>query len=310
MTRLPPLNGLRAFDVAGRHLNFRAAAEELGVTQGAVAQQVRGLEAHLGVPLFERRPKGLAFTSAGRGYHKRIAAAFEDLRAATETLRPEPDKVLVSVTPTFAAKWLIPNLPAFTAAHPEIQLTVLATEAVSRFHGDGIDLAIRQGKPPFGAALEVVRLFRQEVIAVAAPGLVAGRRLPLDAQALARLPKLHDASDLWPAFLGHLEVEDRGGRGLRLSQTTLAMDAALSGQGVALVSRFLAARDIAEGRLVQVCDQVLPGAHDFYLLADGSARRGSAVQAVFDWFAARGEAGGGEAGGSVVDGSAPLIPRR
>lgn len=113
MTQLPPLNGLRAFDVAGRHLNFRSAADELGVTQGAVAQQVRQLEAHLEMPLFERLPKGLAFTPAGRGFHTRIAAAFEDLRAATETLRPEPGKVLVSVTPTFAAKWLIPNLPDF-----------------------------------------------------------------------------------------------------------------------------------------------------------------------------------------------------
>ncbi|WP_424991195.1 LysR substrate-binding domain-containing protein [Fluviibacterium sp. S390] len=290
MTQLPPLNGLRAFDVAGRHLNFRAAAEEMGVTQGAVAQQVRQLEAHLGVKLFERLPKGLAFTAAGRGYHTLVATAFDDLRAATETLRPEPGKVLVSVTPTFAAKWLMPNLPEFSAAHPEIDLAVLATERVSRFHGDGIDLAIRQGKPPFGAALEVVRIFRQEIIAVASPALVGGHSLPLDPEALSCLPKLHDAHGLWPAFLRHLNVEDRGGRGLRLSQTALAMDAALSGQGIALVSSFLATRDIAEGRLVQVCPDTLPGEHDFYLLAERGAKRGSAVQATFDWFASKADA--------------------
>src|SRR5690554_528812 len=169
MTHIPPLNGLRAFDVAGRHLNFRSAADEMGVTQGAVAQQVRQLEARLGIPLFERQPKGLAFTPAGRSYHGRIAIAFEELRAATASLRPEPGRVLVSVTPTFAAKWLIPNLPEFSAAHPQIDLQILATEKVSSFHGDGIDVAIRQGKPPFGAVLDVVRLFRQEIIAVAAP---------------------------------------------------------------------------------------------------------------------------------------------
>lgn len=179
MDQIPPLNALRAFDVAGRHLNFRAAAGELGVTQGAVAQQVRLLEANLGIALFERLPKGLAFTPAGRGYHARVAAAFADLRAATDILRPEAEKILISVTPTFAAKWLLPNLPDFAATHPGIDLQVLATEKVSRFHGDGIDLAVRQGQPPFGASLEATLLFRQEIIAVAAPLLLDGRDLPL-----------------------------------------------------------------------------------------------------------------------------------
>lgn len=290
MTQLPPLNGLRAFDAAGRHLNFRAAADEMGVTQGAVAQQVRQLEAHLGVPLFDRLPKGLAFTSTGRGYHARVATVFEELRAATETLRPEPDKVLVSVTPTFAAKWLIPNLPDFSALHPKADLAVFATERVSSFHGDGIDLAIRQGKPPFGAVLEVVRLFRQNVIAVAAPSLVAEHRLPLDLETLSHLPKLHDAHDLWPVFLKQLKVENRGGHGLRLSQTALAMDAALSGQGAALVSSFLVRRDIAEKRLVQIHPKALSGEQDFYLLAERSQKRRPSVQAAFDWFASKAEA--------------------
>ena len=289
MNRIPPLNGLRAFDVTGRHLNFRSAGDEMGVTQGAVAQQVRLLEAHLGMPLFERVPKGLAFTPSGRSYHARVANAFEELRAATETLRPEPGKVLVSVTPTFAAKWLIPNLPEFSAAHPEIDLRILATEKVSSFHSDGIDLAVRQGHPPFGAALDAVHLFRQEIIAVAAPTLVAEHRLPLDLGVLSRLPKLHDAHDLWPAFLKELKVDDRGGRGLRLSQTALAMDAALSGQGVALVSRFLAERDIAAKRLVQVVSAVLLGKQDFYLLAVRGSKHGSSAKAVVEWFASKAE---------------------
>ncbi len=293
MTQLPPLNGLRAFDVTGRHLTFRAAADEMGVTQGAVAQQVRQLEAHLGIPLFERLPKGLAFTPAGRSYHARVATAFGDLHAATETLRPEPSKVLVSVTPTFAAKWLIPNLPDFSAKHPEIDLAVLATEKISSFHGDGIDLAIRQGQPPFGASLDAIRLFRQEIIAVAAPSLVAGQRLPLAPETLSRLPKLHDSHDLWPAFLKQLKVEDLGGHGLRLSQTTLAMDAALSGQGAALVSSFLATRDIAAHHLVQIAPETLLGNQDFYLLAARGSRRNSSTQAVVDWLTSKGQFGAG-----------------
>jgi LysR family glycine cleavage system transcriptional activator len=289
MTQIPPLNSLRAFDAAGRHLNFRAAADEMGVTQGAVAQQVRQLEAHLGIPLFERLPKGLAFTSSGRSYHGRVVTAFEELRAATATLRPEPGRVLVSVTPTFAAKWLIPNLPDFSATHPQIDLQILATEKVSSFHGDGIDVAIRQGKPPFGAALDAVRLFRQEIIAVAAPSLVAPHSLPLSRETLSHLPKLHDAHDLWPAFLRELKVDDHGGHGLRLSQTALTMDAALSGQGIALVSSFLAQRDIAAKHLLQVIPETLSGDQHFYMLTMRGPKPSHSAQAVVEWFAAKAE---------------------
>ena len=284
MSQLPHLNGLRAFDVAGRFLNFRAAADELGVTQGAVAQQVRQLEAHLGVPLFERLPKGLAFTSAGRSYHVNVATAFEALRNATDQLKPEPGKVLVSVTPTFAAKWLIPNLPDFSAKHPDIDLRILATEKVSSFHGDGIDLAVRQGKPPFGAALNAHLLFRQQVIAVAAPGLVDEHSLPVSPQAISSMRKLHDTHDLWPKFLDLLNIEDKAGRGLRLSQTSLAVDAALFGQGVALVSRFLVAAEIATKRLIQITPQSLSGEQDFYLLATRNSKQNAAIDAVLAWF--------------------------
>ncbi|WP_372571860.1 LysR substrate-binding domain-containing protein [Ruegeria jejuensis] len=289
MARLPPLNALRAFDAAGRHLNFRAAADELRVTQGAVAQHVRQLEAQLGLPLFERLPKGVSFTPAGRGYHARIASAFQELRRATEALRPAPGKVLISVTPSFAAKWLIPNLPDFSASHPDIDLQILATENVSRFHGDGIDLAVRQGEPPFGAALEAMRLFRQDVIAVAAPSLIAGRALPLDPTTLADLPKLHDTHDLWPDYLQALSIEDQSGRGLRLSQTTLSIDAARAGQGIALVSRFLVTGELAAGQLVQIRPEVLSGKQNFYLLAARSKRRDPATQAVLDWFSSKAE---------------------
>ena len=284
MTYLPPLNWLRAFEAAGRRLNFRAAADELGVTQSAVAQQVRQLETHLELPLFERLPQGLAFTSSGRGYHVAVAAAFENLRAATDNLKPEPDKVLISVTPTFAAKWLIPNLPDFAKEHPDVDLRILATEKISSFHGDNIDLAIRQGAPPFGAAIDAQCLFRQEIIAVAAPTLIAGQSVPLHAKAVSELPKLHDAHDLWPEFLRVLGVKDHGGHGVRLNQTALAVDAALAGQGVALVSRFMVTRDLAAGHLVQVTPESISGKQDFYLLAERKPRADKAIAGVINWF--------------------------
>lgn len=293
MTELPPLNSLRAFDAAGRRLSFRAAADELGVTQGAVAQHVRQLEAHLDVVLFERVPKGLAFTSAGRSYHSRISGVFAELRAATAELKPEPNKVLISVTPTFAAKWLIPNLPGFAAAHPNIDLRIMATEKVSSFHSDGIDLAVRQGSPPFGASLDVALLSRQSLVAVAAPSLANKRDCPLspktlaDPKTLAELPKVHDTHDLWPRYLAHLGVQDQSHRHLRLSQTSLAVDAAIAGQGVALVSRFLVAHDLEVGRLVEVGAAWDAGENDFYVLMPRSAKKYGPVVEVMTWLTMR-----------------------
>ena len=289
MTSLPPLNGLRAFDAAGRRLSFRAAADEMGVTQGAVAQQVRQLEAYLGMALFDRVPKGLALTPAGRSYHLRVAAAFADLRSATTKLKPEPGKVLISVTPTFAAKWLIPNLPDFSENHPDIDLRILATEKVSSFHSDGIDLAIRQGKPPFGAALNATLLFKQEVVAVAAPKLIEGAGVPVGAELLSILPKIHDTHDLWPKVLQELAVSDQSRRGLRLSQTALAVDAAISGQGVALVSRFLIADEITAGNLIEIVSSITAGAQDFYLLAQRRSASNAAIEAVISWLKSRAE---------------------
>lgn len=283
MIDLPPLNALRAFEAAGRHLNFRAAADELGVTQGAVAQQVRGLEDHVGMPLFERLPKGLAYTAAGRGYHARVAEAFATLREASAVLQPQPEKVLISVAPTFAAKWLIPHLPDFTANHPDIDLRILATEKLSSFHADGIDLAVRLGEPPFGAAIEAQLLFRQEIVAVASPGLLAEHPNPLDATEIGAVPKLHDTHDLWPSFLRLCGVTRSRGRDIRMSQTALAIDAAMAGQGVALASRFLVAADLEAGRLVQAVPQVLRAQGDYFLLARRGTKRTEAAEKAYRW---------------------------
>ncbi|WP_299959572.1 LysR substrate-binding domain-containing protein [uncultured Roseobacter sp.] len=287
MVSLPPLNGLRAFDAAGRRLSFRAAGDELGVTQGAVAQQVRNLETCLGVILFDRLPKGLALTQAGRSYHAQVSQAFEDLRTATAVVTPEAGQVLISVTPSFAAKWLIPNLPDFSTRRPEIDLRILATEKVSSFHNDGIDLAVRQGAPPFGAALNATLLFRQDVVAIATPDLVAASGLHGEANIIARIPKIHDTHNLWPKFLADIGVQDEAGRGLRLSQTALAVDAALSGQGAALVSRFLVTREIAAGHLVEILSLRGVGSQDFYLLSERRPKPNPAIEAVKGWLTTR-----------------------
>ncbi|WP_458790730.1 LysR substrate-binding domain-containing protein [Yoonia sp. MH D7] len=287
MIDLPSLNALSAFDAAGRCLSFRAAADEMGVTQGAVAQQVRQLEADLGVVLFDRLPKGLALTSVGRGYHERIVSAFSELRVATALLKPELGKVTISVTPSFASKWLIPNLPDFSVRHPDIDLRILATEKVSSFHSDGIDLAIRQGAPPFGAALNATLLFGQDVIAVAAPKLLHAEQFPLSATAWSLLPKIHDAYDLWPKFLAEMGLVDQSKRRLRLSQTALAVDAAISGQGATLVSRFLVSGDIAAGTLLEIGAFKTAETRDFYLLTLRRSTPNPAVDTVVSWMMLR-----------------------
>ena len=288
---LPSLSGLRAFSAAGRHLSFRAAAEELGVTQGAVAQQVRGLEEHLGLRLFLREPRGLSFTEAGRVYHAAVARAFSQLLDATAALRETPSRVTISVTPTFASKWLIPRLAEFTQVHPGIDLRITATERVMSFHADGIDLAVRQGRPPFGASLRGDLLFPQEVIAVCSPQLVAKQGGLLDAATLSRITLLHDTHDLWPQFIEMaFGTELDAPRGLRFSQTTLSLDAALAGQGIALASRFLVQRDLDAGRLVQPVEAPLEGGQDFYALLPRQGASNAAMR-VRDWLLsmARGE---------------------
>ncbi|MEP5606869.1 MAG: LysR substrate-binding domain-containing protein, partial [Marinobacter alexandrii] len=197
----------------------------------------------------------------------------------------------ISVTPTFAAKWLIPNLPNLTALHPEIDLRVLATDSVLSFHGDGIDLAIRQGAPPFGAAIDARLLFHSDIVAIAAPTVVQGRDLPLAAHAFGELPLLQDMHDLWPAFLRDvLGVRDWVGKNrLSFSQTSLSIDAALAGQGIALASRFLVEQDFLAGRLVEVAGGSFNGGRDFHLLAQKNATRRQAVTAVMEWLLGKSE---------------------
>jgi LysR family glycine cleavage system transcriptional activator len=251
-SELPSLNAIRAFEAASRHLNFRLAAEELGVSQGAVAQHVRGLEDSLGVRLFDRLPRTLALTEPGRRYASTIRRAFELIVEATASVRPEPLRLQISVTPSFAAKWLLPRLPDFTAAHPELDLGIVASERRTTFHGDNVDLAVRHGPPPDGPSVTADLLFKEELIAVCSPALLGDAPLPLPAAALRDYVLLHDAHGQWPRFietaLGHPAAGAT--KGVRFNQTALAIDAALGGQGIALTSRSFVEPDLATGRLI------------------------------------------------------------
>ncbi|RDU96170.1 transcriptional regulator GcvA [Trinickia dinghuensis] len=281
---LPSLNALRAFEAASRHLSFRRAAEELRVTEGAVGQHIRGLETNLGLKLFERRGRGIALTENGETYSVSVRRAFDLLIDATKALRPEPLKITISVTPTFAAKWLIPRLPDFTSANPDTDLRIVATDRLSHFQRDGIDLAVRYGRPPFGAGLDTDLLFEDIQVAVASPDILRGERR--GKQIVSQHTLLHDTHNLWPQFLADLlrqQIPLTVEKNIRFSQTSLAIDAAAEGQGIALANLEFVARDIAAGRLVRIFELAHRTHAGFYLVSPRKPRQSEPVATLRKW---------------------------
>ncbi|GKT18446.1 LysR family transcriptional regulator [Acidovorax sp. SUPP2522] len=283
--RMPSLNALRAFEATSRHLNFRLAGLELGVTQGAVAQQVRALEAELGLKLFERLPRALALTSNGQRYIVGVRRAFELLVQATESLVPQPLRLTVSVTPTFATKWLIPRLDGYTRRHPGVDLRILATERLAHFHNEAVDLAVRYGRLPFGPGLSADLLFEECLVAVCSPrwrepSAQAGRAGDGIAQVL-----LHDAQSPWETYFEQCAPQARApaARALHFNQTTLAIDAAAMGQGLALAQQEFVASDLAAGRLVLAFPEALRTGAGYYLVHPRKQRHPESVAQVRRW---------------------------
>ena len=285
MTRLPPLNALKAFEAAGRHLNFRLAAEDIGVTQGAVAQQVRSLEATLGVKLFDRLPRGLALTEEGRKYFTPVRRAFQMITEATEELRPEKAVLTISVTPSFATKWLVPRLGNFTDAYPDVDVRLVASQELANFQSDGIDIAVRQGRPPFGPGLIADPLFFESYYAVCSPTLISGAHPLRTPEDLAHHVLLHDSHGLWPIFMQEIfgDGPKPASRTMNFSQTSLALDAAIAGQGVALASDLFAAEEIAAGRLCQPFPDAIKGEFGFFVVAPRSRSRVQHIEQMRDW---------------------------
>ena len=276
--RLPPLKALQAFEAAGRRGSFQAAALELSVTQAAVAQQVRQLEERLGFPLFLRQRRGVQLSERGRAYFQDVQRAFALLREATDTLLSRRRVITVSVTPTFAAKCLIPRLPAFTQAHPNLDLRVQASDVLVDFAQDGVDLAIRLTRRPVQRGLTADFLFA-ELIVVASPTLIGTGQLPLDAAELARYPLLDDGQANWSAVLDGRPVL----QALHMNQAALAIDAALAGQGVAMVNRRFVREALDSGQLLQVLAEPVQSDWSYYLVMPTRSRTDAALLTVGEW---------------------------
>lgn len=256
---LLPLNALRAFESAARHLSFTRAADELSVTPGAISQHIRLLEETIGSPLFKREAKGLVLTDLGRASAPTLREGFERLMDGSALLREPPRKrqVSISVAPSFAAKWLMPRMDDFHREHPDVEVWISADmEAVSLGEG-AVDLAVRYGPGGYAGCI-TERLMTETVLPVCAPSLLEGAhpiRTPAD---LAHHMLLHDVAGDddpsrpdWPMWLKARKVRHPDPRrGSRFNQSSLLIEAALSGRGVALAKRSLAQSDLASGRLV------------------------------------------------------------
>jgi LysR family glycine cleavage system transcriptional activator len=304
--RLPPLNALRAFEAAARHLSFKDAGEELSVTPTAISHQIRGLEEYLGFYLFRRLTRALELTREGRAMLPKVREGLECFAAAIESTRQHDagGRLLVTSPPAFANRWLIRHLPAFTATHPEIQLHMAASldtidardvSGVSGLEGidvrdDEAEVFIRFGHGQYDGC-RVDRLFAPAYAVVCSPRLLMGMRPLNEPSDLRRHNLLHDESIMElldrPTWAEWLQVAGVSGinpdAGTHFSDPGLVLSAAIDGVGVAIASKPLIEAEVTAGRLVVPFDIVIRRTQAYYLVAPEAIADRPIVNAFRRW---------------------------
>jgi LysR family transcriptional regulator, glycine cleavage system transcriptional activator len=284
--KVPPLNALKAFESAARHLSVKLAAEELCVTPGAVSQMLKTLEAHLGVRLFERVPRGIYLTDAGRDYLPSIRNAFRQIAEASRRVAASNDvgTLTVSVTPFFASAWLVPRMASFQHAHPEIDLQIVTSSALVDFSRSGVDVAVRHGLGRY-PGLRSDRVVTVEMVVVAAPSLVMRLGRPASSADLARWPQVHDADrkgwSLW--FQSNGVEEIRAPRGPSFDDTGLLLKAVLSGQGAGLLPAAMVEKEIRGGELIQLLATTQMEEFAYYLVCPDNRQGLPKIVAFREW---------------------------
>jgi LysR family glycine cleavage system transcriptional activator len=282
-----PLNALRAFESAARHLSFKAAAAELAVTPTAISHQIRSLETWLGAPLFERLPRRVRLTDGGERLFSSLHGALLEVAQSVDTLRPQRSAghLTISTTPAFAALWLVPRLGRFYAAQPNIKLRLDTNCAVIDLHQDAsVDLAIRYGFEPAGD-LHGIRLFEEHFGVYGSPAQVARAT-----QQKPTLISVHWHNSELYALGWQAWCEQAGEDWLQNAATIreyddehYALQAAIAGQGLVLASSILVSESLANGLLQPYRPQVsVPGAGYSVLCVPGRERHPS-LKAFFDW---------------------------
>ena len=286
---LPPLTALRAFESAARHLSFTRAARELCVTQTAISHQVKLLEEHLGAFLFHRLPRRIALTPDGAAWSRALTDVFDRLRDANRRLRAgarlDRPVVTVSVIPSFAARWLVPRLGRFLERNAGLDVRISPNERLVDFDVEAIDLGIRYGAGSY-PGLVTEKLADDALVVVCAPELREKKALRTPGD-LGRHVLLHDdARDAWPRWLESRKVRGIDGTlGTELSDSSMLVEAAVRGQGVALARWSLAMDDLVAGRLVLPFPEVppLPTGLSYYVVAPKERSARAPVIAFREW---------------------------
>jgi LysR family glycine cleavage system transcriptional activator len=286
MRRLPPLNQIRAFEAAARLGSFKDAAAELCVTDSAISQHIRALEARIGTPLFARNYRGVELTAEAQRYIGDLSQALDLIAEATEKLtRTTLEGVLrVSAAPSFGTRWLIPRLKRFTANYPQIKIEPLITSELSDVTADGTDIALRHGDGNWsGVAVDHLR--DEELVPVCAPELLDGRA-ELSVEEMLGLPLLTAKARAgeWSLWL-RAQGSDRPDTDSLATYDSigLAIDAAIAGIGIVLADRLLVAEDIRQGRLCMPVTSTCPGPSAFYLVYAKSRATDPKTTAFRDW---------------------------
>ena len=293
----PPLNALRAFEASARHLSLTKAAVELNVTPGALSHQIRGLEDHLGLKLFDRGVRSIALTAAGKALYPDLQAGFLHIQDALASLdRLGDTRVLViSTPPGLTAKWLAPRLYRFSIAYPEIDVRVSSSINNANFTTDGVDAAIRilPVDEAHDETLEVEWLINLSLAPVCSPALVEKLGPFTSPDMLKGVPLIHDDSlsaralmPNWAHWFAAAGVKDAEvSRGLRFNSADHALDATVEGAGMLLAHDVLAYDDLRTGRLIMPFDLTLPSGRCYSFVCPKNRRDSENVRAFRVWLA-------------------------
>ena len=302
MRRLPPLKSLQAFESAARWLSFSKAADELCVTPAAVSQQIKQLEVFLGVALFYRKTRAVALTAEARSVLPLVSEGFDRLAEAVEKLAVDEETGLLTLSsvPTFATKWLLQRLPAFSRRYPDIDVRLDASLELRDFDRDGIDLSIRLGLGEY-PGLYTARVFGEEVSPVCSPALLRGAHPLRRPEDLCHHRLVHvDWGDMtvgspdWPMWIRAAGIDGVNFKhGPRFTVETMAIEAAINGDGVALISHSAVARDLQAGRLVRPFDLALATDLAYWLVCPHRHLRRAEVRVFCDWLLEEAASGAG-----------------
>lgn len=287
--RLPPLNSLKAFEAAARNLSFTKAAEELFVTQAAISHQIKLLEDHLSIKLFMRRNRSLLLTEEGQSYYLDIKDIFAHLYEATEKLltRGAKGTISIALTPSFAIQWLVPRLSEFSTMHPDIDVRIKAQDYDDSSLTDDVDVAIYYGLGHW-QGVNADKLHTEYLTPVCSPLLLASDRPIRSTEDLRHHTLLHDSSRKnWKEWMKVAGLPDLNvNQGPIFSHSSMVLQAAIHGQGVALAHSVLAKPDIDSGRLVMPFDQVLVSKNAYYLVCREAQTDSAKIETFRNWLLA------------------------